>query len=101
MKNSTVIVSHNTTGAPSIRIDLAIQVGNFTPEEYYSAFVDLYIAIGARCLSFGVGNYAYLVAKIFSTPCLQVHEVFRKAQNVYNSSGATLNIMRAASYSIT
>jgi len=37
-------------------------------DAFISAFVDIYVASQARCLSLGVGNYAYLSAKIKSGP---------------------------------
>ena len=35
--------------------------------EYYATFVDLYLAIQARCITIGVGNYAAFAAKISGT----------------------------------
>lgn len=42
---------------------------HFTMEEYMSVFVDLYIAILARCVIFSVGNFAYFAIKISGTKC--------------------------------
>jgi hypothetical protein len=39
------------------------------PEEYYGTFVDLYLGIQARCVSFGIGNYAMFATKISGTKC--------------------------------
>ena len=36
---------------------------------YYGVFVDLFLGIGARCVSFGIGNYASFAAKISGTKC--------------------------------
>lgn len=36
---------------------------------YYATFVDLYLGINARCISFGVGNYALFASKISGTKC--------------------------------
>jgi hypothetical protein len=43
-------------------------------DDYMDTFLDLYIAINARCISYGYGNYAYFAAKISGTTCLQRHE---------------------------
>jgi len=40
------------------------------PSEYYSTFVDLYIAMGARCVIYGIGYYASFAAKISNTECV-------------------------------
>jgi hypothetical protein len=39
------------------------------PPAYYATFVDLFIAIYARCITYGVGNYALLAMKISGTSC--------------------------------
>lgn len=41
--------------------------------EYYSVFVDLLIAIHARCVVYGVGFYARFAAKISGTMCRMIH----------------------------
>ena len=46
---------------------------------FYGTFVDLYLGVAARCVSFGIGNYAYLSTRISNTKCLQTHERFRPA----------------------
>ena len=43
---------------------------------YYGTFLDLYMAVAARCVSLGIGNYAFLSSKISNTDCLQNHELF-------------------------
>eukprot|EP00979_Chaetoceros_neogracilis_P018810 scaffold11238_cov297-Chaetoceros_neogracile.AAC.2 len=39
------------------------------PEEYYGTFVDLYLGIQARCVVFGVGNYALFASKLGGRNC--------------------------------
>jgi len=39
------------------------------PEDYYGTFVDLYLGIEARCVAFGIGNYAMFATKISGTKC--------------------------------
>lgn len=39
------------------------------PEAYYATFVDLFLCIRARCVSFGIGNYALFATKISHTSC--------------------------------
>lgn len=41
---------------------------------YYGTFVDLFLAIYARCITFGVGNYALLAIKISGTSCKLLYE---------------------------
>ena len=50
------------------------------PEAYYATFIDLYIAMQARCILYGIGNYAFLAAKISRAPCLMQHEDIRPKQ---------------------
>ena len=42
-------------------------------ESYMATFVDLYIAASSRCLAMGVGNFAYLSARISRTACVARH----------------------------
>lgn len=52
-------------GRPDISVVHLLNNDKKTPSDaFFSTFVDLYIAAYARCLSLGVGNYAYLSAKI-------------------------------------
>jgi hypothetical protein len=44
-------------------------------ESYTSGFVDLLIAASARCVTLGVGRFAYLAALISGTECWTLHEV--------------------------
>lgn len=43
-------------------------------EAYANTFVDLYLAIHARCLTIGVGRFAYMAAKISGTTCWTRHQ---------------------------
>jgi hypothetical protein len=44
------------------------------PPAYFSAFVDLFIAIQARCLAYGVGYYAVLATKISGISCKVLYQ---------------------------
>jgi hypothetical protein len=44
------------------------------PHEYYSTFVDFYVAVQARCVTFGVGFYALFAAKVSGTPCRLLYQ---------------------------
>jgi hypothetical protein len=47
------------------------------PAQFYGTFVDLWIAAHARCVAFGVGNYAYFAYKLSGTSCgLRYQEEF-------------------------
>jgi hypothetical protein len=39
------------------------------PEAYYATFIDLFLSIRAKCVSFGIGNYALFATKISGTRC--------------------------------
>ena len=43
------------------------------PPAYYGTFVDLYLAINARCITFGIGYYAVFAAKISGTKCKKLY----------------------------
>lgn len=43
------------------------------PPAYYGTFVDLFLAINARCVTFGVGFYALFATKISGTKCKQLY----------------------------
>jgi len=43
------------------------------PPAYYGTFVDLFLAINARCITFGVGFYAVFAAKISGIKCKQLY----------------------------
>lgn len=51
----------------NLHIDKATPPGKL--EQYYSVFLDLFIGINAKCIVFGIGNYAVFAAKISFTPC--------------------------------
>jgi glycosyltransferase involved in cell wall biosynthesis len=73
------VVSRDTSNVPAVHIDRA--AGDLPKVEvYYSTFIDLYMGAMARCVSFGVGNYAYLATKISATTCLQRHETASSKQ---------------------
>lgn len=52
---------------------------NTSYEAYASTFVDLYLASQARCVSMGVGRFAYMAAKISGTSCWTRHQVPSRA----------------------
>lgn len=43
------------------------------PESYYGTFVDLYIAMKAKCVIYGIGYYAAFAAKISGTDCAYLY----------------------------
>jgi hypothetical protein len=43
-------------------------------ENYYATFVDLFIGIRAKCVVFGIGNYARFAAKISHTQCYMKYQ---------------------------
>lgn len=43
-------------------------------EAYDSTFIDFYLMLQARCLVFGVGNFAWFAAKLSGTPCRLLHQ---------------------------
>jgi len=73
----TRVVSRNVTEMPTIHMD---RQEGYPLVYYMQTFVDLYLAVNARCVSFGVGNFGYLATKISGTSCTQVHNVMRNAQ---------------------
>lgn len=44
------------------------------PEAYYNTFVDLVLAIHARCVVYGIGYYAAFAAKISGTTCQYLYQ---------------------------
>jgi hypothetical protein len=52
---------------PNLHIDKA-ELANI--EDYYGTFVDLFLGIHAKCVSFGIGFYAAFAAKISGTSCV-------------------------------
>ncbi len=55
------------------------------PEAYYATFVDLYLGINARCIAFGIGNYAMFAAKLSGTTC--------KIRYAYEKWGSTDSVV--------
>jgi hypothetical protein len=51
----------------NLHIDKATPPGKL--EQYYSVFLDLFLGINAKCIVFGIGNFAVFAAKISNTPC--------------------------------
>lgn len=66
---SQKIVARNTT-IENPHIDR--QKGR-PPDAYYPTFVDLYIAMKAKCVVYGVGYYAAFAAKISGTDCTYLY----------------------------
>ena len=60
---------------PSDQVNAHIdrQKGRF-PFAYYGTFVDLFLAINARCVTYGVGFYAVFATKISHTPCKLLYQ---------------------------
>jgi hypothetical protein len=81
------VVSRDTSDKPTVHIDHVST--NLPVELFYSSFIDLYMGAMARCVSFGVGNSAYLGTKISATSCLQRHEsiVSKGLKRKYNQKG--------------
>ena len=44
------------------------------PPAYYGTFVDLLLAVNARCVTFGIGFYAVLATKISGTSCKLLYQ---------------------------
>jgi len=64
VQSSRVLARDATT--PNIHID---RLKGFAPADYYSTFVDVILAANARCLTYGIGNYAAFAAKLSGTSC--------------------------------
>ena len=58
------------------------------PVEFFGMFVDLYVAIGARCVTFGIGGFGRLAAKISGTTCVARH---RDAERYNFRSGKSIS----------
>ena len=39
------------------------------PPYYFGTFIDLFIAMGAKCIVYGIGKYSYFASKLSSTSC--------------------------------
>lgn len=44
------------------------------PPAYYATFVDLFLGVNARCVTYGVGYYAVLATKISGTKCKLLYQ---------------------------
>ena len=44
------------------------------PEAYYATFVDLFIAVFSRCVTYGIGYYAIFATKISGTSCKLLYQ---------------------------
>lgn len=55
---------------PSFHID---RKKGRTIEEHYGTFLDLFLMVEARCITFGIGNFGRFAAKISGTKCLNQH----------------------------
>jgi len=66
---SQKVVARNATMA-NVHIDLQ---KNRQPENYYGTFLDLYIAMKAKCVVYGIGYYAAFAAKISGTDCAYLY----------------------------
>jgi len=44
------------------------------PSAYYATFVDLYLAINARCITYGIGFYAVFASKISGIKCKLLYQ---------------------------
>lgn len=70
------IVARGVASKPTLHLDM-LQFHPGSPVEHFDGtFVDLYLGLGARCISHGLGNYAYLATRIANTLCVQTHENF-------------------------
>jgi len=55
---------------PSVHID---RTTGLSLDRYYGTFVDLFLLVDARCVSFGIGNFGRFAAKISGTQCVNQH----------------------------
>ncbi len=71
--NSTtrnLVMKYNIVARDQSIVNAHIDKNKGRPSEaYYATFVDLFLGIRARCVSFGIGNYAVLAMKISGTDC--------------------------------
>jgi hypothetical protein len=68
-----IVARNDTSSLENVHIDK--QKGRH-PSAYYGTFIDLFLAMNARCVTYGVGYYALLATKISGTYCK------RRYQNV-------------------
>jgi hypothetical protein len=80
MDSTGRILSRDVNRTPPVRLDHQMSTSkqdNISSYLAYRAtFVDLYLAVAARCVTFGVGNFAYLATKISGTTCRIRHADF-------------------------
>jgi hypothetical protein len=60
------------------------------PAAYYGTFLDLYLAIHARCVTYGVGFYAVLATKVSHTQCKLLYQEEAWGSDVRKRMGAPL-----------
>jgi hypothetical protein len=48
-------------------------IKNSTPAMFFPTFVDFYLAVGARCVTFGFGNYGLFPVKVSHSDCMLRH----------------------------
>ena len=51
-----------------------LETWNVPVDAYMSTFIDLYVATQARCVTLGVGKFAFLATRISGTKCITMHE---------------------------
>jgi hypothetical protein len=82
MRNNShhgVQIVSRSTRQPSAHLDeLLVVERNFTWEAFANAFLDLYVAINAKCLTFGMGNFGYLAAQLSESNCTMRATIARK-----------------------
>lgn len=44
------------------------------PPSYFGTFIDLYIAMKAKCITYGIGNFAFFASKLSATSCRYIYE---------------------------
>jgi len=69
-RNGVNIISRNVS---SESLHLAYQGSNKSPEAFYGIFIDLFIAVGARCITYGIGGFGELAWRISGTNCTARH----------------------------
>jgi hypothetical protein len=71
--SSVSIASSYTESAKVLHID---RQPDHNVSDYYGIFVDIFMASQAQCVSYGIGNYGLLAAKISGTNCTIQHRDF-------------------------
>ena len=95
VKVTTGRVVGSTSGTENSKPTEHLDAGHGTdPSDYYGTFLDLYIGIASRCVSYGFGNYAVLGTRISNTHCLQTHE--RLSSNLARQWGSDPDARGAA-----